>query len=138
MSYPTYETRGGGHYFCHLLSPHDVTLDDPAKQRLFFVSWYYQQDVPKKNKVRFTPVQVEAIRSGMNPGLTMVVGPPGTGALLFLAHPLCVLLVLLSLLSFLGGGWISETLTFGSNLTRTPIRSAISLSSKRALSVYIV
>ena len=38
------------------------------------------QDVPKKNKVRFTPVQVEAIRSGMNPGLTMVVGPPGTGA----------------------------------------------------------
>ncbi|CAN0389210.1 unnamed protein product, partial [Laminaria digitata] len=37
------------------------------------------QDVPKKNKVRFTPVQVEAIRSGMNPGLTMVVGPPGTG-----------------------------------------------------------
>ncbi|CAN0367517.1 unnamed protein product, partial [Hapterophycus canaliculatus] len=37
------------------------------------------QDVPKKNKVRFTPVQMEAIRSGMNPGLTMVVGPPGTG-----------------------------------------------------------
>jgi pantothenate kinase-related protein Tda10 len=23
--------------------------------------------------------QIEAIRSGMNPGLTMVVGPPGTG-----------------------------------------------------------
>jgi KaiC/GvpD/RAD55 family RecA-like ATPase len=23
--------------------------------------------------------QVEAIRSGLNPGLTMVVGPPGTG-----------------------------------------------------------
>ncbi|CAN0422455.1 unnamed protein product, partial [Scytosiphon promiscuus] len=39
----------------------------------------YPQDVPKKNKVRFTPVQMEAIRSGMNPGLTMVVGPPGTG-----------------------------------------------------------
>lgn len=35
--------------------------------------------MPKKNTVRFTPVQVEAIRSGMNPGLTMVVGPPGTG-----------------------------------------------------------
>ena len=29
--------------------------------------------------MRFTPVQVEAIRSGVNPGLTMVVGPPGTG-----------------------------------------------------------
>lgn len=27
----------------------------------------------------FTPTQVEAILSGMQPGLTMVVGPPGTG-----------------------------------------------------------
>ncbi|TRY75128.1 hypothetical protein TCAL_00660 [Tigriopus californicus] len=34
---------------------------------------------PKKNSVPFTPTQVEAIRAGMNPGLTMVVGPPGTG-----------------------------------------------------------
>lgn len=46
-----------------------------------------------KNKIRFTPAQVyhlftysiyyiievEAIKSGMQPGLTMVVGPPGTG-----------------------------------------------------------
>lgn len=46
-----------------------------------------------KNKIRFTPaqvshlftssineiVEVEAIKSGMQPGLTMVVGPPGTG-----------------------------------------------------------
>lgn len=31
------------------------------------------------NPVRFTPVQVEAIRSGLSPGLTVVVGPPGTG-----------------------------------------------------------
>merc|ERR1711871_828791 len=30
-------------------------------------------------EVRFTSAQVEAIRSGMNEGLTMVVGPPGTG-----------------------------------------------------------
>jgi intron-binding protein aquarius len=34
---------------------------------------------PKRNLVRFSPVQLEAIRSGMNHGLTMVVGPPGTG-----------------------------------------------------------
>ena len=27
----------------------------------------------------FTPTQVEAIRAGMQPGLTMIVGPPGTG-----------------------------------------------------------
>jgi intron-binding protein aquarius len=31
------------------------------------------------NPVRFTPLQVEAIHSGLSPGLTMVVGPPGTG-----------------------------------------------------------
>jgi intron-binding protein aquarius len=33
----------------------------------------------RSNPVRFTPLQVEAIRDGMNPGLTLVVGPPGTG-----------------------------------------------------------
>jgi intron-binding protein aquarius len=31
------------------------------------------------NPVPFTPVQVEAIRSGLSPGLTLIVGPPGTG-----------------------------------------------------------
>jgi intron-binding protein aquarius len=31
------------------------------------------------NRVRFTPAQVEAIKSGTQPGLTIVIGPPGTG-----------------------------------------------------------
>eukprot|EP00392_Amoebophrya_sp_AT5.2_P000783 g784.t1 len=39
----------------------------------------YPHCLPNLNKVRFTPVQVDAIRSGVNEGLTMVVGPPGTG-----------------------------------------------------------
>jgi len=39
----------------------------------------YEECKPRENKIRFTPVQVEAIRAGVNPGLTMVVGPPGTG-----------------------------------------------------------
>ncbi|CAO3600533.1 unnamed protein product [Absidia cylindrospora] len=39
----------------------------------------YPQNIPKQNSVPFTPIQVEAIHSGMNHGLTMVVGPPGTG-----------------------------------------------------------
>lgn len=39
----------------------------------------YPEDMPPRNTVRFTPAQIDAIRSGMNPGLTMVVGPPGTG-----------------------------------------------------------
>lgn len=39
----------------------------------------YPSDVPKHNAVRFTPVQVAAITSGTQPGLTVIVGPPGTG-----------------------------------------------------------
>jgi intron-binding protein aquarius len=39
----------------------------------------YPQDIPKTNTVRFTPMQVEAIRAAVNPGLTLIVGPPGTG-----------------------------------------------------------
>lgn len=39
----------------------------------------YLSDAPKHNSVRFTPVQVEAIASGTQPGLTVIVGPPGTG-----------------------------------------------------------
>ena len=35
--------------------------------------------LPTRNAIPFTPTQVEAIRSGMQPGLTLVVGPPGTG-----------------------------------------------------------
>eukprot|EP00879_Flechtneria_rotunda_P011994 GHRR01012527.1.p1 GENE.GHRR01012527.1~~GHRR01012527.1.p1 ORF type:complete len:1484 (+),score=529.45 GHRR01012527.1:151-4602(+) len=39
----------------------------------------YPEDKPKGNEVRFTPVQVEAVGAGVQPGLTMIVGPPGTG-----------------------------------------------------------
>ncbi|KAL3916368.1 MAG: hypothetical protein SGILL_005212 [Bacillariaceae sp.] len=31
------------------------------------------------NPVPFTPLQVQAVRSGLSPGLTLIVGPPGTG-----------------------------------------------------------
>ncbi len=37
----------------------------------------YPEDLPPQNRVRFTPVQTQAIMSGVQPGLTMVVGPPG-------------------------------------------------------------
>lgn len=37
----------------------------------------FPQHQPKKNSVPFTKTQVEAIRSGVSIGLTMVVGPPG-------------------------------------------------------------
>lgn len=39
----------------------------------------YPTDVPPMNRVRFTPSQVESITSGTQPGLTVIVGPPGTG-----------------------------------------------------------
>ncbi|KAH8154238.1 uncharacterized protein LAJ45_02006 [Morchella importuna] len=39
----------------------------------------YPVDKPRTNHIKFTPAQVEAIRSGTNPGLTVIVGPPGTG-----------------------------------------------------------
>ena len=39
----------------------------------------YLGDAPKINKVYFTPTQAKAIISGTQPGLTVIVGPPGTG-----------------------------------------------------------
>ncbi|KAK6866090.1 intron-binding protein aquarius [Apiospora arundinis] len=39
----------------------------------------YPIDAPKLNTVRFTAAQVDAIMSGTQPGLTVIVGPPGTG-----------------------------------------------------------
>uniref|UniRef100_A0A7S2ZWQ1 Intron-binding protein aquarius n=1 Tax=Rhodosorus marinus TaxID=101924 RepID=A0A7S2ZWQ1_9RHOD len=40
---------------------------------------YRVGEKPKRNPVPFTPTQVGAIRSGMEKGLTLIVGPPGTG-----------------------------------------------------------
>lgn len=34
---------------------------------------------PSKKRVVFTPAQVESIRSGVSDGITLIVGPPGTG-----------------------------------------------------------
>ncbi|KAG0634185.1 P-loop containing nucleoside triphosphate hydrolase protein [Tuber brumale] len=60
--------------------------DNPDKEESLEVSTYmlpnmgpYPIDVPRTNHIKFTPTQVEAIRSGTNPGLTVIVGPPGTG-----------------------------------------------------------
>lgn len=39
----------------------------------------YPSAVVKRNPILFTPTQISAISSAMNKGLTLVVGPPGTG-----------------------------------------------------------
>lgn len=51
---------------------------DPEKHLAEAVSLPFSKDVAG-NPIRFTPSQVEAVRSGLSPGLTLVVGPPGTG-----------------------------------------------------------
>ncbi|CAK4030494.1 Intron-binding aquarius [Lecanosticta acicola] len=39
----------------------------------------YLSDAPRTNHVRFTPTQIDAVTGGTQPGLTVIVGPPGTG-----------------------------------------------------------
>ncbi|XP_077214352.1 P-loop containing nucleoside triphosphate hydrolases superfamily protein [Tasmannia lanceolata] len=62
------------------------TVEEDSEKEKLIVEVYvppdpgpYPQDQPKQNSVRFTPTQIGAIISGIQPGLTMVVGPPGTG-----------------------------------------------------------
>jgi intron-binding protein aquarius len=66
--------------------PFRLTFSEESGQELITATSYslpnmgpYPRNVPKKNPILFTPTQTEAIRSGLNHGLTMVVGPPGTG-----------------------------------------------------------
>lgn len=64
--------------------PFKIKMDDDAKEMSIMpyripLRGPYAQTIPKTNSVRFTPAQVEAITSGLQAGLTMVVGPPGTG-----------------------------------------------------------
>ena len=65
------------------LPPFRVTFEESEKPSLSVDSIVrikrgpYPFNAPKKNNIMFTPTQVEAIRSGVNPGLTLIVGPPG-------------------------------------------------------------
>ncbi|WCJ39022.1 P-loop containing nucleoside triphosphate hydrolases superfamily protein [Euphorbia peplus] len=68
-------------------SVNDTNMEDSGseKEKLLVEAYIppdpgpYPRDQPKQNSVRFTPTQIGAIISGIQPGLTMVVGPPGTG-----------------------------------------------------------
>lgn len=61
----------------------DTTPGGVTQSIIEAVSLPFSQGVAG-NPVSFTPLQVEAVRSGLSPGLTMVVGPPGTGKLTIL------------------------------------------------------
>lgn len=45
--------------------------------RIEAVSYPFLKEKVNGNPIRFTPIQVEAVRSGLSPGLTLIVGPPG-------------------------------------------------------------
>ena len=67
-------------------APPPVEGKAPAPKETIIVEAYdalvagpYPEDQPRMNPTRFTPMQVEALRAAMNPGLSVVVGPPGTG-----------------------------------------------------------
>lgn len=67
-----------------LQPPFRVKMDDDNKELTLMPYKIpsrgpYPTVLPKKNQIMFTPAQVEAITSGLQKGLTMVVGPPGTG-----------------------------------------------------------
>ncbi|GKZ01504.1 hypothetical protein MPSEU_001101000 [Mayamaea pseudoterrestris] len=56
-----------------------IRFSDVDGKRVAHVESYAFPESERGNTVAFTPVQVEAIRSGLSPGLSVVVGPPGTG-----------------------------------------------------------
>ena len=88
-SFPSHEVTVSEKYAKdpkQLIPPFKVTFNAEGEKPGLIAEPYrierrdpYPIKFPKKNSVLFTPTQIEAIRSGTNPGLTMVVGPPGTG-----------------------------------------------------------
>ena len=62
----------------------DLNMENPEKKIIvrpgkFAKSVPFSLQKKKQNQIKFTPTQIEAIKSGMQPGLTLIVGPPGTG-----------------------------------------------------------
>ncbi|XP_018395286.1 PREDICTED: intron-binding protein aquarius [Cyphomyrmex costatus] len=92
-SFPQYEIKTNPEDEGNLVRPFQLTFEDvlakhnndPIKKVITIKPHVppsrgpYRANEPKKNQIPFTPTQVEAIRAGMQPGLTLVVGPPGTG-----------------------------------------------------------
>jgi intron-binding protein aquarius len=89
QSFPQYEIKVAQNGV-PIESPFKLTFQDSetnsSKTPILFVEPYtklnlgpYSNNCPKINTIKFTPTQVESIKSGMQAGLTIVVGPPGTG-----------------------------------------------------------
>lgn len=66
----------------NLSSPYTLRFSDVSKSEIDVTSSVKKYEFfkkVKKNSIPFTPTQIEAIYSGMQNGLTLIVGPPGTG-----------------------------------------------------------
>lgn len=86
QSFTGYKIETGDKGLDKMNPPFKITFNETEDQKSVIVSPYvipnrgpYPMEMPKKNSVRFTSTQIEAIKSGIQPGLTVVVGPPGTG-----------------------------------------------------------
>lgn len=76
QSFPTSKLTIGE----NLNSPYTLKFSDVSKTEIEVTSTVKKYEFLKqikKNPIRFTPTQIEAIYSGMQNGLTLVVGPPG-------------------------------------------------------------
>lgn len=57
---------------------HSIRVENEDPKRSKEIELVANQEY-RQNSIEFTQAQIEAIKSGMQPGLTMIVGPPGTG-----------------------------------------------------------
>ncbi|XP_008556253.1 RNA helicase aquarius [Microplitis demolitor] len=82
-SFPGYKIKVKSDDVDKLVRPFRITFEDKdiitVESHVIPSRGPYKANQPKKNQIPFTPTQIEAIRAGMQPGLTLVVGPPGTG-----------------------------------------------------------
>ena len=88
QSFPHHEIKTAQNSTVPIEPPFKLTFEsdnDNTKPVLTVESYKKQNMGPysgnnlKVNTIKFTPTQIESIKSGMQPGLTIVVGPPGTG-----------------------------------------------------------
>lgn len=78
-SFPEYEINIENYTQGDELKLNFSTLPESTGLKNISAKGYKSGDKISRKSVRFTPVQIRAIVSGLQPGLTMIVGPPGTG-----------------------------------------------------------
>eukprot|EP00210_Caulerpa_lentillifera_P003794 g3624.t1 len=78
-SFPNYEIQTNEFLEGYPMELSFSSLSDSAEHRIIQVKSYSPGQRAAKKTVRFTPVQIQSILAGLQPGLSLIVGPPGTG-----------------------------------------------------------